>query len=221
MSEEMVKIKGGRSGLSLTFAPEASFEDILHHLQGKLESGSGFFLRGTMVFLPRDVLTDAQREKLQKLFHEHGLICRVQPLEGENHLEKSQAAPASAAESQPQAAPAASQNPDVQEMLVVNKTVRGGQEIRTKSSVLVCGNVNPGAQIIAGGSIDVRGICRGMVHAGAFGDTSAIVVADRLMPTQIRIASFIARSPDHMDMTEKAERASIKDGQIVIEPIER
>lgn len=221
MSEEMVKIKGGRSGLSLTFAPEASFEDILHHLQGKLESGSGFFLRGTMVFLPRDVLTDAQREKLQKLFHEHGLICRVQPLEGENHLEKSRAASATAAESQPQAAPAASQNPDVQEMLVVNKTVRGGQEIRTKSSVLVCGNVNPGAQIIAGGSIDVRGICRGMVHAGAFGDTSAIVVADHLMPTQIRIASFIARSPDHMDMTEKAERASIKDGQIVIEPIER
>ena len=221
MSEEMVKIKGGRSGLSLTFAPEASFEDILHHLQGKLESGSGFFLRGTMVFLPRDVLTDAQREKLQKLFHEHGLICRVQPLEEENHLEKSRAASATAAESQPQAAPAASQNPDVQEMLVVNKTVRGGQEIRTKSSVLVCGNVNPGAQIIAGGSIDVRGICRGMVHAGAFGDTSAIVVADHLMPTQIRIASFIARSPDHMDMTEKAERASIKDGQIVIEPIER
>ena len=226
MSEEMVKIKGGRSGLSLTFAPEASFEDILQHLQGKLESGSGFFLRGTMVFLPREVLTDAQREKLQKLFHEHGLICRVQPLEGENPLEKQpQAAPApTAAMSQPPAAPAAPaapRNPDAQEMLVVNKTVRGGQEIRTKSSVLVCGNVNPGAQIIAGGSIDVRGICRGMVHAGAFGDTSAIVVADHLMPTQIRIASFIARSPDHMDMTEKAERASIKDGQIVIEPIER
>ncbi|MBQ7496335.1 MAG: septum site-determining protein MinC [Selenomonas sp.] len=221
MSEEMVKIKGGRSGLSLTFAPQASFEDILQHLQEKLESGSGFFLRGTMVFLPRDVLTDGQREKLQKLFHEHGLICRLQPLEGENPLEqqpKAQPAPVPA-ESQPQAE--APQNPDTQEMLVVNKTLRGGQEIRTKSSVLVCGNVNPGAQIIAGGSIDVRGICRGMVHAGAYGDTSAIVVADHLMPTQIRIASFIARSPDNMDMTEKAERASIKDGQIVIEPIER
>jgi septum site-determining protein MinC len=221
MSEEMVKIKGGKSGLSLTFAPQAGFEDILQHLQEKLESGSGFFLRGTMVFLPRDVLTDGQREKLQRLFHEHGLICRLQPLEGENPLEqqpKAQPAPVSA-ETQPQTE--APQNPDTQEMLVVNKTLRGGQEIRTKSSVLVCGNVNPGAQIIAGGSIDVRGICRGMVHAGAYGDTSAIVVADHLMPTQIRIASFIARSPDHMDMTEKAERASIKDGQIVIEPIER
>lgn len=44
---------------------------------------------------------------------------------------------------------------------------------------------------------------------------------DHLMPTQIRIANLIARSPDHMEMTQRAERASIKDGQIVIEPIER
>ena len=218
MSEEMVKIKGGKSGLLLTFAEGAAFEDIMENLRGKLESGSGFFLRGTLVYIPRDVLENDQRERLQKLFHEHGLICRVQPLEHEQPAareEKPQAASAPAAPSVTKA------EADVQEMLVVNKTVRGGQEIRTKSSVLVCGNVNPGAQIIAGGSIDVRGTCRGMVHAGAFGDTSAIVVADHLMPTQIRIASLIARSPDHMDVAEKAERASIKDGQIVIEPIER
>ena len=218
MSEEMVKIKGSKSGLLLTFAEGAAFEDIMENLRGKLESGSGFFLRGTLVYIPRDVLENDQREKLQKLFHEHGLICRVQPLEQEQPAEreeKTQAAPAQAA------APGTKAEADVQEMLVVNKTVRGGQEIRTKSSVLACGNVNPGAQIIAGGSIDVRGTCRGMVHAGAFGDTSAIVVADHLMPTQIRIASLIARSPDHMDVAEKAERASIKDGQIVIEPIER
>lgn len=222
MSEEMVKIKGSKSGLLLTFAEGAAFEDIMENLRGKLESGSGFFLRGTLVYIPRDVLENDQREKLQKLFHEHGLICRVQPLEQpqvqeqpQQREEKPQAAPVGAAASGTTA------DADVQEMLVVNKTVRGGQEIRTKSSVLVCGNVNPGAQIIAGGSIDVRGTCRGMVHAGAFGDTSAIVVADHLMPTQIRIASLIARSPDHMDVAEKAERASIKDGQIVIEPIER
>ena len=64
MSEEMVKIKGGRSGLSLTFAPQASFEDILQHLQEKLESGSGFFLRGTMVFLPRDVLKSCRSSSM-------------------------------------------------------------------------------------------------------------------------------------------------------------
>jgi septum site-determining protein MinC len=60
-----------------------------------------------------------------------------------------------------------------------------------------------------------------MVHAGAYGDSKAVIIADHLMPMQIRIANLIARSPDEMEKTEKAERASIKDGQIVIEPIER
>ena len=109
----------------------------------------------------------------------------------------------------------------VEEMLVINRTVRGGEEISSKSSVLICGNVNPGAQIIAGGSIDIRGTCRGVVHAGAFGDTEAFVIADNLMPVQIRIADLIARSPDNMEKRDKAERAFIKDGQIVIESIER
>ena len=112
-------------------------------------------------------------------------------------------------------------NVEAQEMTVVEHTVRGGEEVTSQGSVLVMGNVNPGAQIIAGGSIDVRGTCRGMVHAGAWGDISAVVIADRLMPTQIRIANMIARSPDIMEKSDFAERASIKDGQIIIEPIER
>jgi len=134
---------------------------------------------------------------------------------------------ATAAEPAASPAPAESapEPPAVQEMVVVNRTLRGGQEIRTQSSVLVCGNVNPGAQIIAGGSIDIRGTCRGVVHAGAYGDTSAFIVADQLIPTQIRIASLIARSPDapagSSEQSAGAERASIKDGQIVIEPIKR
>ena len=76
--------------------------------------------------------------------------------------------------------------------------------------------------MIAGGSIDIRGICRGMVHAGAYGDMSAFIIADRLMPVQIRIADKIARSPDgDMKKPRVAERASIKDGKIIIESIER
>ena len=86
---------------------------------------------------------------------------------------------------------------------------------------MICGNVNAGAQIIAGGSIDIRGACKGLVHAGAYGDTSAFVVADQLMPTQIRIADRIAQPPENMKKPKAAERASIKNGKIVIEPMER
>ena len=216
MQDEIVKIKGGKRGLQLSFAENASFEDIWTHIEEKLESGSGFFLRGTLVLVPRERFLHEELEKLQKLFHAHGLICRP------TTRQDAQSAPVVETKAG-QHKTAAGQKPSeqVQEMVVVNRTLRGGQEICTDSSVLVCGNVNPGAQIIAGGSIDLRGTCRGLVHAGAAGDTSSFIIADHLMPTQIRIANLIARSPDHMEMTERAERASIKDGQIVIEPIER
>ncbi|SDP52662.1 septum site-determining protein MinC [Selenomonas ruminantium] len=221
MSEDIVKIKGTSLGLQLSFAPEASFEEVRENLRQKLESGTTFFLRGTLVLIPRDVFMGSERDELQHLFHEYGLICRTQKPETEQA--KQPEAKATVPPAPQPAVPPASQPEELkpQEMVVVNKTLRGGQEIRTKSSVLVCGNVNPGAQIIAGGSIDIRGTCRGMVHAGAYGDSTAFIIADHLMPTQIRISNLIARSPDEMEKTDRAERASIKDGQIVIEPIER
>ena len=218
MSEDIVKIKGTSLGLQLSFAPEASFEAVRENLKAKLESGTTFFLRGTLVLIPRDVFMGSERDELQRLFHDYGLICRTQKPESKPE-EKREMQPAA----QPEPVQPSSQPEELkpQEMVVINRTLRGGQEIRTKSSVLVCGNVNPGAQIIAGGSIDIRGTCRGMVHAGAYGDSTAFSIADHLMPTQIRISNLIARSPDEMEKTDRAERASIKDGQIVIEPIER
>jgi septum site-determining protein MinC len=218
MSEDIVKIKGTSLGLQLSFAPEASFEAVRENLKAKLESGTTFFLRGTLVLIPRDVFMGSERDELQRLFHDYGLICRTQKTESKPE-EKREMQPAA----QPEPVQPSSQPEELkpQEMVVINKTLRGGQEIRTKSSVLVCGNVNPGAQIIAGGSIDIRGTCRGLVHAGAYGDSTAFIIADHLMPTQIRIANLIARSPDEMEKNDRAERASIKDGQIVIEPIER
>ena len=90
-----------------------------------------------------------------------------------------------------------------------------------RSSVLICGNVNPGAEIIAGGSIDIRGTCRGIVHAGAYGDRNSFIIADCLMPVQIRIADLIAQAPDSIEKPAYAEKASVKNNQIIIEPIER
>lgn len=219
MGEKIVKIKGSTDGLQLSFADGADFPSIEREIRAQLESGSGFFLRGTLVSLPDGALSAEERTALQKLFHAYGLILRTEKAAAAATQftgKKREESPAPAPKTAPSNADA-----QVQEMVVVNRTLRGGQEIRTESSVLVCGNVNPGAQIIAGGSIDIRGTCRGMVHAGAFGNTDAFVIADRLIPTQIRIADLVARAPDHMKPEEKAERASIKDGQIVIEPIER
>ena len=222
MSEDKIKIKGENDGLMLAFPADMSFAEIMEELGKKLESGSGFFLRGTLVYVPRDRFPKEELHELQELFRTHGLICRQErplpampivperPPAERKPPRRKEASPAGAAE-----------QPELRQMLVIDKTLRGGQEVETEGSVIVFGNVNPGAQITAGGSVDIRGTCRGVVHAGAAGDSTAFIIADHLMPTQMRIANYVARSPDEPEDSGKAERAYVKDGQIVIEPIER
>ena len=221
MSEEKIKIKGENDGLMLAFPTDMAFSEIMEELSKKLDSGSGFFLRGTLVRVPRDRFSKNELEEMQELFRTHGLICRLaKPLPAVTPvLPEEKTAPAAPPMSVPADTP--QDMPDLQRMLVVDKTLRGGQAIETEGSVIVFGNVNPGAQITAGGSVDIRGTCRGVVHAGAAGDSTAFIIADHLMPTQIRIANYVARPPDEPEDSGKAERAYVKDGQIVIEPIER
>ena len=203
---DIVTIKGLKYGLQLTFAKGASFDDVQANLLDKLQSGNGFFIRGTTVFVPKGYFAEEQNEALRKMFHRHGMLFSTE-------LKRPNLAPPSRDTTK---APAPKEK-----MMVINHTVRGGQEVKANCSVLICGNVNPGAQIIAGGSIDIRGTCRGFVHAGAFGDKTACVVADRLMPAQIRIADLVARAPDEPEKVSQAERAMIKDNQIIFEPVAR
>jgi septum site-determining protein MinC len=103
--------------------------------------------------------------------------------------------------------------------LLIRKTLRSGQNVRFYGNVVVLGDVNPGAEITAGGDIIVMGWLRGMAHAGAQGDERAMVSAFRLNPTQLRIAHFIARSPDggEATMPDVPEIAEIREGQLVID----
>ncbi len=207
---EVVKIRGLKTGLQLLFEKNAKFEDVKAILYEKLVSGDKFFIRGTTVFIDKNTFTENQTEELRRMFHQHGMLFS-------DKLPTLQ--PKVKPEPVVQAPPPTKIIEKAQPTLVIDKTLRGGQEVRTESSVLVFGNVNPGAQIIAGGNIDVRGSCLGNVHAGAFGDKNAYIVANKLRPIQIRIADLIARPPDNAKDTDKAERASIKNGYIVFEPI--
>ena len=186
MSEEKIKIKGENDGLMLEFPPDLSFLEIVEELSRKLDSGSGFFLRGTLVRVPRNRFSKEELAELQELFRTHGLICRLEkpvPMRSASPVPPSPK-PAAASVSPQEAMQDA---PELQRMLVIDKTLRGGQAVETEGSVIVFGNVNPGAQITAGGSVDIRGTCRGLVHAGAAGDSTAFIIADHLMPTQIRM----------------------------------
>ncbi|NLK00845.1 MAG: septum site-determining protein MinC [Clostridia bacterium] len=104
--------------------------------------------------------------------------------------------------------------------LLIERTLRSGQSISYPGHVVVMGDINPGAEVVAGGNILVLGSLRGVVHAGAYGNQKVVVAALKLSPTQLRIAGHITRSPD--DYSDEAgfhqpEVARIIDESIVIE----
>jgi septum site-determining protein MinC len=98
----------------------------------------------------------------------------------------------------------------------VQRTLRSGFKLQHPGHVVVVGDVNPGAEIIAGGDVVVWGRLKGMVHAGAQGDENAIVCALDLSPTQLRIADQISIPPQRRGKPHP-EMARIQDGQVLAE----
>jgi septum site-determining protein MinC len=96
-------------------------------------------------------------------------------------------------------------------------TLRGGQALQQLGNIVVVGDVNPGAELVASGDILVFGALRGTAHAGAQGDADARVAALELAPTQLRIATFIA-SDDGKRRTTEAEVAFVSGDRIAIAP---
>lgn len=103
-------------------------------------------------------------------------------------------------------------------------TLRSGQTLETKGSLVIIGDVNPGATVIAGGNIIVIGALKGSVAAGSNGNYHSFVIALSMEPIQIQIADIIARSPDTKKgskLRKESMIAAIIDNQIYIESISK
>jgi septum site-determining protein MinC len=106
------------------------------------------------------------------------------------------------------------------ETIMICRHIRSGQKFFTQGNMVVLGDINPGAEIIAGGNILVMGALRGVAHAGALGDETAVIAAFRLNPTQLRIANHITRAPDGERFENgNPEVAKIIAGKVVIEKL--
>ena len=101
-------------------------------------------------------------------------------------------------------------------------TLRGGQVLHHSGNIVVVGDVNPGAELVATGDIVVFGRLAGIAHAGAAGDPKARIFAVELVPTQLRIATYIAaETAGTRSSGALPEAALVRDGQIAILPLGR
>jgi septum formation inhibitor MinC len=101
---------------------------------------------------------------------------------------------------------------------VLYTTLRSGQKFETEHSLVVFGDVNSGAEIIAGGDIVVLGTLRGVAHAGAYDETGGgrVIFALRLNPTQLRIGMVISQGTS--ETQNVPEVARVEGNMIVVEP---
>lgn len=107
-------------------------------------------------------------------------------------------------------------------------TLRSGQVLECETSIIVIGDVNPGAKIVSKGNIIVLGALKGNAYAGASGMEDCFVAALDMNPVQIKIGNVIGRSEDKGLLASIRERkktisepqvATVMDGHILIEPI--
>ncbi len=80
--------------------------------------------------------------------------------------------------------------------LYIHRTLRSGQSLSSDGNIVIIGDVNPGAEVIAKGDITVWGILGGIAHAGSDGNVYSKIRALKLNAIQIRIGNIFARRPD-------------------------
>ncbi len=224
-----INIKGIRDGLLFTLgsgADDKVLSALLTELAAKreflkgskvtLDVGSRSFSRTQLTQLLKQFSEDglelwavlAERESTRESARQLGLATRIPgsatDLEG-RHLREIMEPERSAAAAPPITS------------LLLKETIRSGRAIHHEGDVIIIGDVNPGAEIVAGGNVIVWGRLRGLVHAGAFGDHGALICALELNPTQLRIADQIAVAPEGKRKNTQPEQAAIRQGQIVAE----
>jgi septum site-determining protein MinC len=201
----MVKIKGVNGNLMVVF-DTAPFADIYRELGEKIKNNQQLFKGSRVVFSGSGLANFSLDElaSLQQLCLNYGMVLNNTELP----IRKSAGAKAASTP-----APKSSPSPGD---LFIHKNLRSGQKIHSEGSVVVWGDVHESAEIIAARDIIVLGKMGGIAHAGCFGDASSIVFALNLVPSQIRIADRISRSPEDQKARPYPEIAYVDNEGICI-----
>ncbi|MCB9107172.1 MAG: septum site-determining protein MinC [Anaerolineales bacterium] len=217
---DRIIIKGTSNGLIITMGP-GEWQGLIEDLSAQLGAKASFFKGGRVALrVGARQLTPAQLTAVGETLNSHNVSLWA--VESEDAGTRQAAAllsletdigPAKSKVNPPRVARS---NID---SIVTRRTLRSGQILRHSGNVVIIGDVNPGAEIQAGGDVIVWGRLRGSVHAGVKTGSEAIVCALQLSPMQLRIGDVITLPPpDDAQREMIPEIASVQNGQIIAEP---
>jgi len=106
---------------------------------------------------------------------------------------------------------------DAEKAVLLKKTLRSGASVKYPGHVIIDGDVNPGSEIIAGGSIYIWGKLRGTALAGADGSEKAVICALDFNPAGMRIANIVKEGQlIKLKIKKNPQKASIQNGIIIV-----
>ena len=187
MATNDVVIKSNRYGLTIVLNPKKDYAELKEMLIEKISSASKFFssAKVALAFEGKELTSDEQMELVDLIttYSSMQVVCLV---EKDEEIEK----------------PFKHSLEKRLEELSYHTgqfykgTLRSGQQLEIDNSIIIIGDVNPGAKIVSKGNIIVIGTLKGTAYAGAGGNENAFIIALNMQPGQLRIADVIARAPD-------------------------
>ncbi len=216
--DALAKFKIRKDAIYIVFDNDASFDDVLADFKDKLEDAKKIFKqeKTSLLFSGREFNTE-EENIIYETIENAGL--NLIAYANECYLDGVMPTISDTAVTEKSKDLQEEYDPQKQPTFFQNGSLRSGRRIEFDGSVVLLGDLNAGAEIIASGNIIVLGACRGMVHAGSRGDSNSYIFAQQLTPTQIRIAEMVT----YLNFDRKDEHfpsyAYIDDGKIYVAKI--
>ena len=222
MKKNSIVIKGNKYGIVVVMDSDTSFDEIKNQLEEKLKESARFFGNGTMAisFEGRNLDDEQQKELLNVISESSDLniACII------DHDEKLTEIFKKSVEKIENIDDNKEDEPMTEPTAAVDKNTGKffGQILESDTSIVVIGDVNPGASVSAGGNIIILGSLKGTVSAGMNGDGKAFIVALDMAPVQVRIGDTIARCPERQKKAKPETKiAYLNNGTIYIDPLSK
>jgi septum site-determining protein MinC len=217
---QLMQIKGIKEGLMVTMG-EGEWSDLETALMSHIDEKSSFFQGARMALdVGNHILRAAEMGALRDRLSNKGIglwaVVSSSPLTEQTAQMLGMATRISTPRPERAIRPMDT-NLEGESAVFVQRTLRSGFKVSHHGHIIVLGDVNPGAEVVAGGSVVIWGRLKGVVHAGAEGNENAIVCALDMLPTQLRIASLVS-IPSQRKGKAEPELARIQNGQVVVEP---
>ncbi len=178
-----VVIKSNRSGMTVILDAETPFEQLLADLARKFGESARFWgaVKMTLTLSGRPLSPEEEMQIVNVIseYSQIEIICLLD--ENQERTDKCEKA----------------LNEKMMEALAAagrfrEGDVKAGENIESDTSVVVIGNVEPGAGIVSGGHVIVIGDLFGSVSAGTSGNFGAVAAAMDMAPSSLRIAGIEA-----------------------------